>query len=225
MAIAVGETKADAAASYVSVTGGTLARLGAASIAASASMPSSPTTRPAESTAGPCRPSRFWMATGKVVVTQRVYPNKKLHSGSLSINAPGCRARRLWFARVDASGTETGADRPARRLLPDGHGRDRAARALAQRDACRQRDATLYGHGAARRRGRAATASGFPQKPHGARARDSATDGQAAARPSRAARAKTSRCRAAAPSGCSASAGTRGCRSSTTRRSRSSMRR
>jgi len=27
---------------------------------------------------------------GKVLVTQRVYANKKLHSGSLSINAPGC---------------------------------------------------------------------------------------------------------------------------------------
>ena len=44
---------------------------------------------------------------GKVVVTQRVYPNMKLHSGSLSINAPGVGLV-AYISVLNPSGTEVG---------------------------------------------------------------------------------------------------------------------
>jgi cytochrome c biogenesis protein ResB len=106
MAVAVGQTKPDEPASYLFVQAGQWHDWGQArrSIHVDAMEPDYKTggiDRGAVPTVS------VLDGRGSVLVKQRVYPNSMLHSGSLAINAPAVGLS-VWFASVNASGTETG---------------------------------------------------------------------------------------------------------------------
>lgn len=106
MAVAVGETKADEPASYVSVQAGPWYDWGRA--ARSIRVDSfDPDYRIGGIDRGAVPTVSILDGAGEVIVTQLVYPNMMLHSGSLAINAPACGLS-VWFATLDASGKETG---------------------------------------------------------------------------------------------------------------------
>jgi cytochrome c biogenesis protein ResB len=89
IAIPVGATKPDAPASYMTVTAGPLHRWSRTprSIRVDAF---DPDLKLGGIDRGAVPTVSVLDSAGKVLVTQRVYPNMKLHSGSLSINAPSC---------------------------------------------------------------------------------------------------------------------------------------
>ncbi len=106
MAIAVGQTKADAPASYLSIEAGpwrSWSRVDR-SIRLDA-------LEPDYKTGGVDRGAVPTVSVldgaGNVLVKQRVYPNNMLHSGSLSINAPAVGLSAV-FAVLDSRGAETG---------------------------------------------------------------------------------------------------------------------
>jgi cytochrome c biogenesis protein ResB len=106
MAIPVGETKADAPTSYVAVTAGPLHDWGRVhrSIRVDALAPDFKTggiDRGAAPTVS------VLDSAGKLVIKQRVYPNAKLHAGSLSIDAPSVGLAAT-VALIKPSGAELG---------------------------------------------------------------------------------------------------------------------
>lgn len=106
MAVAVSETKADRPASYTSVQTGPLHDWDhvARSIRVDAFDPDYKT---GGIDRGPVPTVSVLDAAGDVIVSQLVFPNNMLHSGSLAINAPAVGLS-VWFATVDAGGAETG---------------------------------------------------------------------------------------------------------------------
>lgn len=106
MAVAVGETKADEPASYVSVQPGPWYDWGR--IHRSIRVDSfNPAYKTGGIDRGPVPTVSVLDGAGEVVVKQLVYPNMMLHSGSLAINAPACGLS-VWLATVGAGGAETG---------------------------------------------------------------------------------------------------------------------
>jgi phosphotransferase system glucose/maltose/N-acetylglucosamine-specific IIC component len=106
MSIPVGETKVDAPASYLSVSAGPLHDWLAVhrSIRVDAF---DPDFKVGGVDRGAVPTVSVLDAAGKVVVKQRVYPNMKLHSGSLSINAPGVGLA-VYLSMRSPTGAEVG---------------------------------------------------------------------------------------------------------------------
>jgi len=105
LALAVAETKADEPASYVSVQAGPWHDWGRVnrSIRVDAFEPE---YKVDGIDRGAVPTVSILDGAGRTLLTQRVYPNNMLHSGSLAINAPSCGLS-VWLASLDASGAET----------------------------------------------------------------------------------------------------------------------
>ena len=106
MALAVGQTKPDAPASYVWLRTGPWYDWGRVqrSIRVDAFEPD---FRSDGIDRGPTPTVSILDGAGRVVITQRVYPNMMLHSGSLSINSPACGLS-VTLAMLDTTGAEIG---------------------------------------------------------------------------------------------------------------------
>lgn len=106
MAIAVGQTKVDAPASYVSLSAGPWHQWALVHRAIRVDA-FDPDYKTGGIDRGAVPTVSVLDGSGKVLVSQLVYPNQKLHSGSLSINAPTCGLAAT-LAFLDGSGTEVG---------------------------------------------------------------------------------------------------------------------
>lgn len=106
MALAVGQMKADAPASYVAVSAGPWHDW--SSVHRSIRLDAlDPDFKTGGIDRGAVPTVSVLDGAGKVLVTQRVYPNMKLHSGSLSINAPAVGLAAT-LAVLDGNGAESG---------------------------------------------------------------------------------------------------------------------
>jgi cytochrome c biogenesis protein len=106
MALAVGQAKADSAASYVSVSAGPWHSW--SGVDRGIRLDSfDPDFKTGGIDRGAVPTVSVLDASGKAVVTQRVYPNMKLHSGSLSINSPAVGLAAS-LDLLDASGAQVG---------------------------------------------------------------------------------------------------------------------
>jgi cytochrome c biogenesis protein ResB len=106
MALAVGQTKADAPASYGVLTTGPLHDWGR--VHRSFRLDAfEPDFRSGGIDRGAVPTVSVLDGSGRVIKTQRVYPNNMLHSGSVSINAPACGLAAT-LSLIDANGVELG---------------------------------------------------------------------------------------------------------------------